>query len=283
MERDFKGVWIPKEIYLHEELNWTEKILLVEIDSLAKNGECFATNAHFAKHLKISQDRVSKMITKLKRQGLIKVEMRYKEKSKQIDKRIIIPFPIGENTDTPRQKNLDPLGENTDTPIGEKTYTPIGENTEGNNTVINNSSFNNSINNPNKNKKNTVKGFDLEFETLWKRYPNKQKKKQAKQSFLRARKNNVSLETIESGLNDYINYIHAQRIDPQYIKHGSTWFNGECWNDEYNIIHFKQQRKGFLGLLDEQEERGTIIDYPRRDNQDFSVVPNMLPESLQDL
>ena len=35
IERDFKGIWIPKEIWLDSNLTWSEKMLLVEIDSLA--------------------------------------------------------------------------------------------------------------------------------------------------------------------------------------------------------------------------------------------------------
>ena len=42
--RDFKGIWIPKEIYLSKELNWTDKILLIEIDSLDTEEHCFAGN-----------------------------------------------------------------------------------------------------------------------------------------------------------------------------------------------------------------------------------------------
>ena len=34
--RGFKGVWIPREIYLSKELNWTDKILYIEIHSLSK-------------------------------------------------------------------------------------------------------------------------------------------------------------------------------------------------------------------------------------------------------
>lgn len=34
MNRDFKGVWIPKEIWLSTELTLQEKVMLVEIDSL---------------------------------------------------------------------------------------------------------------------------------------------------------------------------------------------------------------------------------------------------------
>ena len=33
-EREFLGVWIPREIYLAENLSWTEIILLTEITSL---------------------------------------------------------------------------------------------------------------------------------------------------------------------------------------------------------------------------------------------------------
>lgn len=36
--RDFKGVWIPKEVWLDTRLNALDKVILTEIDSL-DNGE----------------------------------------------------------------------------------------------------------------------------------------------------------------------------------------------------------------------------------------------------
>ena len=48
MERDFKGVWIPREIWLSEELSLMEKILFVEIHSLDNERGCFASNQYFA-------------------------------------------------------------------------------------------------------------------------------------------------------------------------------------------------------------------------------------------
>lgn len=72
--RDFKGVWIPKEIYLNKELNWTDKILLLEIDSLDNEDGCFASNAYFSEFLGISQINVSKSISKLKKLGYIRQE-----------------------------------------------------------------------------------------------------------------------------------------------------------------------------------------------------------------
>jgi hypothetical protein len=69
--RDFKGVWIPAEIYLIENLGWVEKILLIEIDSLDGENGCFATNEYFADFLKIKENTVSVYISKLKDLGLI--------------------------------------------------------------------------------------------------------------------------------------------------------------------------------------------------------------------
>lgn len=46
MERVFKGIWIPAEIWENDQLSWNEKILLMEIDSFtAKGKECFFSNA----------------------------------------------------------------------------------------------------------------------------------------------------------------------------------------------------------------------------------------------
>lgn len=70
-DRDFKGIWIPKEIYLNKELNWTEKILFIEIDSLDNDNGCFASNKYFAEFIGVSQTRISKSISHLKELGLI--------------------------------------------------------------------------------------------------------------------------------------------------------------------------------------------------------------------
>lgn len=72
--RDFKGVWIPKEIYLNNDLNWTEKILFVEISSLDNQQGCFARNKHFAEFLGKSESYISKCISKLKKLGFIQEE-----------------------------------------------------------------------------------------------------------------------------------------------------------------------------------------------------------------
>lgn len=72
-KREFLGVWIQREIYLAEDLSWSEKILLVEITSLDTDKKgCFASNKYFAEFLKIKNEiSISRMISKLKKMELI--------------------------------------------------------------------------------------------------------------------------------------------------------------------------------------------------------------------
>ena len=84
----------------------------------------------------------------------------------------------------------------------------------------------------NKNIKKT--DFELEFDKLWSIYPNKKGKSKAFQHYKKARKT-YSYEQIETGLQAYIFYIKEKKIDMQYVKNGSTWFNQECWNDDYTV------------------------------------------------
>ena len=69
--RHFKGVWIPKEIYLDKELNSIQKILLAEIDSLDDGEGCFASNKYLADFLKIEQGSLVNLLTDLRRKGWI--------------------------------------------------------------------------------------------------------------------------------------------------------------------------------------------------------------------
>jgi hypothetical protein len=72
MDRDFKGVWIPKELFLNETLSWAEKILLIEIDSLDQNGQgCFASNEYLAKFVQLSEGSLANLIVKLMNKGYI--------------------------------------------------------------------------------------------------------------------------------------------------------------------------------------------------------------------
>lgn len=71
------------------------------------------------------------------------------------------------------------------------------------------------------------------FEILWELYPRKIGKKKALTAYEKAVKKGVAFETIKQGIENYSKHIKANKIDTAFVKHGSTWFNGECWNDEY--------------------------------------------------
>ena len=73
MHRDFKGVFIPKDIWLSEELSLIEKCLFVEIDSLDNSDHCYASNEHFAKFLGCSEKTVSRAIQTLENRKMIEV------------------------------------------------------------------------------------------------------------------------------------------------------------------------------------------------------------------
>lgn len=73
--REFKGVWIPKQVFLDERLNAIEKIILIEIDSLdAEDSEgCYASNEYLANFCKCSMTKVSTSISKLIKFGYLYV------------------------------------------------------------------------------------------------------------------------------------------------------------------------------------------------------------------
>lgn len=75
MERSFKGVWIPSEVYLDGRLNALEKIILAEIDSLDVGEKgCFATNQYISSFCQCSERKVTEAISKLIRFGYIRQE-----------------------------------------------------------------------------------------------------------------------------------------------------------------------------------------------------------------
>jgi len=72
MNREFKGVWIPKKLYLNKYLTWIDKLIILEVHSFSNNGlECFVSNEHLADFSQASLSSVEKSISKLVKQGII--------------------------------------------------------------------------------------------------------------------------------------------------------------------------------------------------------------------
>ena len=85
--RDFKGIWIPKEVWMNKDLKINEKIFLVEIDSLDNENGCWASNKYFADFFGITKGRCSQIISSLQGKGLILINYEYK--GKEIKRRTI--------------------------------------------------------------------------------------------------------------------------------------------------------------------------------------------------
>ena len=74
-ERDFKGVWIPKTVWLDTRINALEKVILTEIDSLDSSDRgCWASNKHIADFCQCSETKVSTAISKLIKLGYIYIQ-----------------------------------------------------------------------------------------------------------------------------------------------------------------------------------------------------------------
>lgn len=74
MPRDFKGIWIPKEIYLDKRLSAIDKMVLAEINSLCNDDTgCYASNEYLAYFCQCSPSKISKSISKLKDLGYVSI------------------------------------------------------------------------------------------------------------------------------------------------------------------------------------------------------------------
>lgn len=86
-----------------------------------------------------------------------------------------------------------------------------------------------------KDNKLSAREIEEDFEKLWKLYPNKKGKKNALAAYKRAIKKGVTNKKIQDGIVKYNKQIEIQGTEPRFIAQGSTWFNQERWNDEYDI------------------------------------------------
>lgn len=209
---------LTADVRYDKRLKPNEKLLFSEITALSnKRGYCNASNNYFARLYDVTNTTASNWVNHLKDCGYIDVEMIYD--GKQIKERRIFvnSNPVKKNLNTPKEKVEDP--------IKKKLKGGIKKKLKENITSINITSNNNNNNDQ----------LEEDFEKLWKLYPRKEGKKKAFEAYKRAIKNGTTNKEIQTGIVNYLTQIRVQRTNKQYIKQGSTWFNGECWNDEYNV------------------------------------------------
>lgn len=74
--RDFKGIFIPKEVWLDDKLSAIDKFILAEINSLdvEEKGGCYASNEYLAEFCQCSVSKVSASISKLIKLRYVKID-----------------------------------------------------------------------------------------------------------------------------------------------------------------------------------------------------------------
>lgn len=311
--RDFKGVWIPKEVWLDTDLNALDKIILVEIDSL-DSGErgCFASNKYLAEFCQCSESKVSRSISKLTKLGYVSVKSfngrcrvlksllknvqgSLGKKARQTCKQ----DSLGNNPRQPRQKaeadsakkqaiNID---NNIDNNIDIKKEINKERKEKSSDHFLQNDRV--SLNADKKEnldlEKNQVSGdihsinvkesnssnkrLNEEFNQVWDLYPKKQGKKPAQAAFYRARRNGTPLESIISGIKSYLDYIAAKKISQEYVKQGSTFFNQEAWNDDWTVKNEKYKFKPGYSFYNSKPNYD-IEAYERSSREIFEAYPS---------
>ena len=216
---------IPSVVRYDKELKPNEKLLYGEISALMDaKGFCWATNKYFAELFDVTPETVSRWIAHLIEKGYAKSKIIYDEDGKTILQRKLWVFlPVVEDDDPIDKKINRGIDKKIKTPIDEKINTPIDKKIKEN--VTSNELTSN---------KEITKESQLEndFEELWKLYPRKAGKAKAFKAYKSAIKQGATNEQIKQGILNYIHWIKEHKTQAEYIKHGSTFFNERCWNDE---------------------------------------------------
>lgn len=219
-EQEFTGVRlflnIPAEVAHDPRLKDKSILLFGEIFSMLNvTGSFFMSNKEMAKRIRAKSERtVQNCLDELEKYGYIKRNLIRDKKTGQVKSRGKITSPYLSSL----------LG-------GEKIFTGgVNENAPGGESNCAIKEHNNKSSNT-----NVQKQLEEDFEKLWKLYPKKSGKPKAFTAYKRAIKKGVTNKEIQTGIVKYLTQIKVQGTTKEYIKNGSTWFNQECWNDEYNL------------------------------------------------
>lgn len=218
---------IPVPIIEADDLNDFEKLLFGEIYTMANSfGSVFPSNAFLANRYGKSKKTISVTLKSLQEKEYI--NLKYEYEGKEVKRRYILPY---------LHKCKEGIHTDVNTPIHkckEGIYTDVKDNI----------STNKSINISNNNISDlSDKESDLEtrFNNIWKIYPNKKGKPKALLAYKRAGKAGTTDEEIKTGLENYLAEIRVKNTQQNYIKHGSTWFNGKGWEDDYDLMPIQNQ------------------------------------------
>lgn len=209
-EREWKGIWIPKEVWLDERLNPLEKVILFEIDSLDKTESgCFASNDYIAKFCQCSEWKVSNAITKLVGLGYIKI-VAFDGRHRTI--KSCLGFSLIQPWEFP----------NSDMGISQDINTRH-------------------INTSNKDKV-SISSIDDDFSKFWNAYPRKDGKQDAYKAW-KSLKPNADLQRVI--LEDIRRRMESggawHGTEKRFIKMAGAYLRGKRWEDEGGVTEIARR------------------------------------------
>lgn len=215
MKKSYYAI-IPANVRYDDMLIPNAKLLYGEITALCnEKGYCWASNEYFAQQYNVGKSTIQRWLKTLEERGYITRDVKYKDNSNEIEARYIRIVSEGSS-----HKQGDPHLENR--------VTPHPKNEQDNTTVINNT-----FNKENSSKQVSSNTLEENFEKLWSLYPKKTGKKKALASYKRAIKKGITNKRIQTGIVKYKKYLSQN--DWLQPADGSTWFNNERWDDEFQI------------------------------------------------
>lgn len=206
--REFRGIWIPKEVWFDERLNPLEKVILFEIDSLdLGDSGCFASNEYIARFCKCSEWKVSNAITKLVDLGYISIQSfdgRHRNLKSRLGffTRLPCDFPkaaLGISQDM----NTSSINTSNEHQISISVIHPKDE-------------------------------IPASFDRFWKVYPRKVNKTGAVKAWKSLKPNDSTVEEIIADVNRRLRKEWRGK-DMTYIPHPSTYINQKRWEDETEV------------------------------------------------
>lgn len=218
---------IPVPIIEADDLNDFEKLLFSEIYTMANSfGSVFPSNAFLASRYGKSKKTISVTLKSLQEKEYI--NLKYEYEGKEVKRRYILPY---------LHKCKEGIYTDVNAPIHKRKegiYTDVKDNISTNKSV-------NKSNNNISDKSDKESDLETRFNNIWKIYPNKKGKPKALLAYKRAVKSGTTDEEIKTGLENYLAEIRVKNTQQNYIKHGSTWFNGKGWEDDYDLMPIQNQ------------------------------------------
>jgi hypothetical protein len=223
-------VSIPAFAVLDLDLTSTEVIVYSTIYGYShgdKDQWCCVSQSVLATWARTTERSVRRILDRLIEKGLIIKEVRNGEKGTYCAYKVFEEPITGEDIGSTG-------GEDTESTLPGHSVRPPEDTASA---PTSNNIYNNINNNIKENiKRKSEEDLKQDFEELWKLYPRKAGKKDAFKYYKAAIKNGTTNEQIRQGIENYNAWLKAKN-ETEFIKHGSTFFSKEAWNDDYDLTH----------------------------------------------